>query len=88
MSKVKIVREAFREWLAENPDLTFKAASSCECPLAIYLGSGCDREVSVDVDTTMIDGQTYDNPPWMFDFIGAVDAFQGPITGEQALKLL
>lgn len=88
MRPLKIVRKDFRAWLEENQDLTFKRASSCDCPLAIYLGSGCDKDVSVDVDTTMVDGETFTNLPWMMDFIAHVDERKGEITGQQALKYI
>lgn len=88
MNKLKIVRKNFRAWLEENPDLTFKRRSSCDCPIAIYLGSGCDREVSVDTDTTMIDGETYANPPWVLAFTSVVDDLPGQISGKKAATLL
>lgn len=88
MNKLKITRKDFRTWLAENPDLRFDRRSSCDCPLAIYLGSGCDQEVSVDVDTTMVNGKTFYNPPWTMNFIAAVDNLPGEITGARALDYL
>ena len=88
MAKLRIVRKAFREWLAEHPDLTFERQSSCSCPLAVYLGSGCDTEVFVDSDTTMLDGKTFENPPWVQFFTAAVDEYHGDVTAEQAIAYL
>lgn len=87
MKKLKITRKAFRAWLEEHVDLWFERQRACECPLAIYLGAGCDHAVEVDHDSTVIDGVKYTNPRWVELFIGAVDERPGRISAKTAARL-
>lgn len=88
MKRVPITRKRFAAWLRENPDLKFKRQKSRECPLAVFLGAGCDREVNVDLETIDIDEVLFDMPPWARHFINEVDITPGTITARAALAFL
>jgi len=91
--KLDITRKRFTEWLRENPDLDF-VRHDCElCPIAVFLGSGCDHDVNVDIGETIVDGEVFGTPRWAERFIKAFDGeATGPDTfrakGADALKVL
>lgn len=88
MADLKIKRKEFISWLKEHPDLFFSRNDTCECPIAVYLGAGCDRDVEVEHDFTAIDSEPFDNPPWVRNFTEAVDQVEGYISAREALDLL
>lgn len=84
----ELIKADFANWLRENPTLTFCQDHEL-CPIAIFLGSGCDHRVSVLDNTIDIDGVEYRTPPWARGFIQRFDELRGPkIRAKRALTVL
>lgn len=86
--RAPITRKRFAAWLRENPDLKFKRQMGGHCPIAVFLGAGCDHHIYVDQDAIDIDEVVFDMPPWARNFINEVDIFPGTITAQAALAFL
>ena len=71
--KLDITRKRFTAWLRENPDLEFVRGDCEMCPIAIFLGAGCDHQVNVDVHEIVVDGELFGTPKWAARFIKAFD---------------
>jgi hypothetical protein len=85
---MKLSRKKFFEWLSSNSDLEFDRQHAGACPLAIFLGGGCDKVVSVSKSVICIDGRSSVVPYWVERFIDGVDAVPGRITSKEALEFL
>lgn len=88
MKRPPISRKRFATWLRENQDLRFERCSWTECPVAIFLGGGCDHEVVVDCTEIEIDKESFKTPKWIEEFIWTVDTGPGTVTARQALIAL
>jgi len=94
MKEQRISKKRFETWLRENPDLSFTTCQTDACPVAIFLGSGCDHVVEVHGGSRIdIDGEKYRPPKWVSKVINSVDLHEPPdipheITARQVLDLL
>ena len=84
----ELKKRALAKWLRENPDLTFCQDHEL-CPIAIFLGSGCDHRVSALQRTILIDEVEYSTPGWAQRFMERFDNLRGPkVRGKRALTAL
>lgn len=96
LSLRKFTRENFIAWLkTQDPRIKFKRSSSCDCPIACFIGGSHPSAerwalgITADYDLLEFERVAIKPPAWALRFMEAVDDVgRAHITPRQALYLV